>query len=123
MKNDKIYYEGKIISKLAKNELNKEEVNQMMGMFERAFSESENYYCNPAYNFFEEFGIDMTQYDKQTDGDEYYFINKYNEPLEDDDYHDISKVYEYKKITPTILTDYNYSVKEGSIFHFTCESE
>lgn len=51
-------------------------------MYNRAFPKTEYYYCNEAYNFFEENGIDVhtDQYEKVVNFDEYYYKDKYNDP-------------------------------------------
>ena len=115
-----IMYDGKEISK-EENLIKEADIKQIMGMYDRVFSESENYYCNPAYNFFEEKGIDLSQYKKEKYKDEYYFVNKYNDRGDKNEYQNIGIIYEYKKVNPKILVDKTYSLDTNSVFNFNCK--
>ncbi len=121
---NKIIYKGKVVEK-EENAITEDELDKVMAMYNRAYSESEYYYCNPAYNFFETEGIDVKsgQYKKEEYAGAYYFVDKYNEPDNDDDYHNTTKIYEYKKINPKVLTDQSYTIEKASVFTFTCENE
>ncbi len=121
---NKIVYEGKVLEK-EENGMNKKELDEVMAMYNRAYSESEYYYCNPAYNFFETEGIDVKsgQYKKEEYAGAYYFIDKLNEADDDKDYHNTTKIYEYQKINPKVLTDQSYAIEKASIFTFTCGNE
>ena len=92
-------------------------------MDDMAFGESGYYYCNPAYNTFEELGIHLKQFDKVQNGNEYYFKHKTIEPTADSDYHNYGIHYEYQKINAVILKDMSYTVDSGSIFTFKCDQE
>lgn len=102
------------------DEKTKREFDEMSKMHDRVYPESGNYYCNPAYNVFEENGIDINKYQKDSSGKEYYFVNKSYEVEGTDDYHKISVIYEYKRITPNVLTDTKYTLEKGSIFTYKC---
>ncbi len=119
---NKIIYEGKVLEKEEK-EMNKEELDEVMAMYNRAYSESKYYYCNPAYNFFETEGVDVNsgQYKKEEYAGAYYFIDKYNEPDDDKDYHNTTKIYEYQKVNPKVLTNQSYIIEKASVFTFECE--
>ena len=124
MRNGKIYLNGEIQEKIVADTLSKKDLDKIIGMYERAYSESEYYYCNPAYNFFEENGIDLSQYKKEKYGDEYYYLNKYNAEEDDSDsYHNIGKIYEYKKITPTVLKNKRYTIEKSSVFNYNCTNQ
>ena len=119
---DKIIYKGKVLEKEEKA-ITKNEIDKVMAMYNRAYSESEHYYCNPAYNFFETEGIDVKsgQYKKEEYAGAYYFVDKYNEPGDDKDYHNMSKIYEYQKVIPKILTNQSYTIEKASVFNFECD--
>ncbi|TDG36461.1 hypothetical protein EZJ43_08050 [Pedobacter changchengzhani] len=121
---DKLIYEGEILEK-EQNSMSQSEVDDVLGMYNRAYSESENYYCNPAYNFFEMKGIDVNsgQYKKEEYAGAYYFIDKYNEAGDDKDYHNTSKIYEYQKVNPKVLINQPYTVENSSVFIFNCGKE
>ncbi|MEO6838275.1 MAG: hypothetical protein ABI261_01755, partial [Ginsengibacter sp.] len=112
--------EGKIIIKKTVDEKTNIEFDQMSKMYDRVHPQSENYYCNPAYNVFEEYGININKYQKEILGKEYYYVNKSYEEEGVDDYHKMSVIYEYKKITPNVSTDKKYTIKRGSIFTYKC---
>jgi hypothetical protein len=112
---------GERIEKLAKSNISEAELKKLSGMYDRAFPESDYYYyCNPAYNIFEEFGINLEHFNKVQNGNEYYYLNKKIERTADSDYHNYGIIYEYRKISPVILKDISYSVDTGSVFHFDC---
>ena len=119
---DKISYKGKVLEK-EENAITRNEIDKVLAMYNRAYSESENYYCNPAYNFFETEGIDVKsgQYKKEEYAGTYYFVDKYNEPGDDKDYHNTSKIYEYQKVNPKISTNRSYTIEKSSVFNFECE--
>ncbi|MEO5911398.1 MAG: hypothetical protein ABIP95_10950 [Pelobium sp.] len=121
---NELIYEGKVLEKEEK-EMSKDELDKIIGMYNRAYSEADKYYCNPAYNFFETEGIDVhsDQYKKEEYAGAYYFIDKYNEPGDDKDYKNTSKIYEYQKIEPKVLVNQAYKIDEASVFNFKCDSE
>ena len=139
-KTNNLTFDGKMLEKNA-NTIQKIEIENIIAMYNRAYPETEYYYCNLAYNFFEEKGIDVHsgQYKKEENDGEYFYIDKYNEPpiTHDDmndtiDYREIDKeaeyrstyqIKEYKKIAPTILKDKKYSINPNSIFGFSCDKE
>lgn len=55
---------GEPKEKLHNANIPKKEVQKLFSMYDRAFAVSEFYYCNPAYNTFEEWGIHLEQFDK-----------------------------------------------------------
>ena len=63
------------------------------------------------------------QYKKEEYAGAYYFIDKLNEADDDKDYHNTTKIYEYQKINPKVLTDQSYAIEKASIFTFTCGNE
>ena len=56
--------EGEAIKKLPNSNIPDEEVQKLFSMYDRAFGESEYFYCNPGYNTFEEWDIHLAQFDK-----------------------------------------------------------
>ncbi len=115
-------------------------INKIVGMYGRAFPESEYYYCNPAYNFFEENGIDVhsERYEKVENFGEYYYIHKYNGPPilhetddtgdyaeadENAEYQSSYQINEYKKIEPKLLKKQTYQAQKNSLFTFTCDTK
>ncbi len=139
-KTNNLTFNGKVLEKNVKT-IQKKEMENIVAMYNRAYPETEYYYCNLAYNFFEEKGIDVHsgQYKKVENDGEYFYIDKYNEPpiTHDDmndtiDYREIDKeaeyrstyqIKEYKKIAPTILKDKKYNINPNSIFSFSCDKE
>ena len=111
------------VKKLSKPNISQEEIKELFGMYDRAFGESAYYYCNPAYNTFEESGIHLEEFDKVQESNEYYFKNKTIEPADDSDYHDYGIIYEYKKINPVILKDRKYTLDAVPVFNFTCDHQ
>jgi hypothetical protein len=116
-----LLYQGEALKKLPSEAVNKKTIDQLTGMYNRGQPESENYYCNPAYNYFEQKGVDLSQYEKKQNDKEYYFLNKSEEVDESEAYDNVTIIYEYKKITPTVLTDLPYSVDNKPLFHFKCD--
>lgn len=139
-KNNTLTLNGKVIKK-EKDLIQEKEIKNLIAMYNRAYPETEYYYCNSLYNFFEEKGVNVhsEQYKKVENDGEYFYIDKYNEPpiQHDDmnhtiDYRDIDKeaeyrsnyqIREYKKIEPTILKNKTYSIKSNYIFGFSCDKE
>ena len=139
-KNNTLTINGKILKK-GKNLIPEKEVENLIAMYNRAYPETEYYYCNSSYNFFEEKGVDVKsgQYKKVENDGEYFYIDKYNKPpiQHDDmndtiDYRDIDKeaeyksnyqILEYKKIEPTILKNKTYKTNSNYIFGFSCDKE
>lgn len=117
---------------LIKKPLSKEalETKEMVsGMYERVYPKGKYYYCNPAYNMFEESGIDIKNYEEFGRKGEGIFKLKGLSDNEgaystierlSNDYHDPSIVFQYTKIEPIIIHKTNYKVKEQSIFIFNC---
>lgn len=98
----------------------------VFSMYERAYPEGKYYYCNPAYNMFEEEGIDISQYEEFGNKGEGKFHLKGSEAYPkaerfENDYHDNSIIYRYEKIEPKIVEKTKYSIKEKSIFISECE--
>ena len=106
--------------------------NKKMGssMYERAFPEGKYYYCNPAYNIFEEHGIDINNYENigykgegvfrllGADGNE---GEPGSETRLEYDYHDETIIYQYTRIEPTLIPKPVYKVNEQSLFIFNCK--
>ena len=98
----------------------------VFSMNERAYPEGKYYYCNPAYNIFEEQGIDISQYEEFGYKGEGAFHLKGSEAYPkgerfENDYHDNAIIYRYEKIDPKIVEKTKYSIKEKSIFISECE--
>lgn len=115
-----IVIQGDLIEKSTKSNISEAEMKKLSDMYDRAFPESEYYYCNPSYNVFEEYGIDLNQFNKVQNDNEYYYLNKTIEPTADSDYHNYGIIYAYKKINPVILKNISYTLDTGSVFHFEC---
>ena len=109
------------LQKLSRNNVPEAENEKLFKMYDRAYANSEYYYCNPSYNYFEEEGINLADFNKVQNGKEYYYSNKTIEPTSDSDYHNYGTIYEYKKITALILKNQQYTIDTGSIFHFKCD--
>lgn len=116
-----LLYNGKVLEKL-KNDISKEEINQLAAMYNRAYPEADKYYCNPAYNFFEEHGVNVHSgaYKKIEKSGAYYFINSTTEQMEDNDYNNYSKIYEYEKINATVLSVKDYTIDRSPLFTAKC---
>ncbi|MDY3548942.1 hypothetical protein PG291_10040 [Riemerella anatipestifer] len=110
--------------KLMKKPLTQEalETKEMVfSMYERVYPEGKYYYCNPAYNMFEEEGIDINQYEEFGYKGEGKFHLKGSEAYPEgerfeNDYHDNTIIYRYEKIVPEIVEKTKYSIRETSIF-------
>lgn len=136
-KTNKLTLDGEVLERLEKA-MSKEAMTNFIGIYNRVFPEAEYYYCNSAYNFFEENGIDVhsEQYKKVENYGEYYYIDKLNGPpmiheIEDSgdfieidkaaEYKDTYQIFEYKKVKPTILKNKSYTIDKSSVFNFKCE--
>ena len=115
--------------KLTKKPLTQEalETKKMVfSMHERAYPEGKYYYCNPAYNIFEEQGIDISQYEEFGNKGEGTFHLKGSNAYPkgerfENDYQDNSIIYRYEKIEPKIVENTKYSINKKSIFVSECE--
>ena len=115
--------------KIIKKPLSKEALevkNLIATMYDRAYPEGEYYYCNPAYNIFEEEGIDIKNYKEIGSNGEGVFqligseFQAKGDRLESD-FHEEAIIYQYKKITPEIIDITEFSIIEQSIFTFKCD--
>lgn len=102
----------------------------VMSMYERAYPEGKYYYCNPAYNIFEETGIDLNYYEKIGNNKEGVFqlkgSNHYEPSIEDRlkfDFHADDIIYQYERIEPRIISKMNFSIDNKSIFTFVCNTQ
>ncbi len=116
-----LLYNGEILEKLNSAKI-KEDATQIIEMYNRAYPFADQYYCNPAYNYFEEHGINIHagSYKKIEKNGAFYYFDSTAEPLEDSDYNNKSKIYEYQKISPTVLTDKIYSIVQSPVFNVKC---
>lgn len=136
-KSNELIFEGKPLEQNKEMEF-ESTVKKIAEMYGRAFPESDYYYCNPEYNFFEENGIDVhtEQYEKVKNGEEYFYVDKLNgSPIthETDDsgdyteadananYQSSYQINEYKKIKPKIIKNQTCKVLKNSLFTFTCD--
>lgn len=122
-KDGHLYRGDKLLSKSITSRVSEQEIAQMQGMYNRVNAEGEYYYCNPAYNFFEMNGIDITGYQKKVMDQEYYYITDLADEDPEDDYHKTSKIYEYRRIMPVVLKGQHFKLTTGSVFRYTCDSK
>lgn len=122
-KNNLIHTEtGKTITKYNKDRVSNEEIIEMNRIYDNAYNLPENYYCNPLYNSCEENIIDLKQYQKTTEGNEYYFIHKNDVNRDESDYQNKRIIYEYKKIQSKILVNQLFSINQtSSVFQYNCK--
>lgn len=116
--------------KLTKNPLTQsalETKKMIFSMYERAHSEGKYFYCNPAYNIFEEHGIDINQYEEFGHKGEGKFHLKGSDAVPnikrfENDFDDDTIIYQYEKIEPKMVEKTKYIINEKSIFTFKCEN-
>lgn len=102
----------------------------VMSMYARAYPEGKYYYCNPAYNIFEETGIALEAY-KEIDHNDNGVLqlkgSKKHEPSSQNrlefDFHSNDIIYRYEKLDATVMSNTNFSIDNKSIFTFVCENQ
>ncbi|TDL99583.1 MAG: hypothetical protein C4K58_06745 [Flavobacteriaceae bacterium] len=119
------YGSDKKITKVPLTPEDLETKKMVFSMYERAYPEGRYFYCNPAYNIFEEQGIEISQYEEFGNEGEGTFLLKGSEAYPkgerfEIDYNDKTIIYQYEKIEPIIVEKPKYSIKEKSIFISEC---
>lgn len=116
-----LYLEEEKLEKMDEEKDSTEELKEVLGMYKRAFPEEAHYRVNPAYNFFEIKGIDLSQYKKITGKDgEYFYVNTENYTIDEEDYHNKEVIYEYQKQVLKEDQKTSFKTVEDSIFIFKC---
>ncbi|KFE97633.1 hypothetical protein [Chryseobacterium luteum] len=119
--------------KIAKKPLTKKILqtkDMVMSMYERAYPEGKYYYCNPAYNIFEETGINISNYKEigtKEEGVLQLKGSKRYEPGAENrlkfDYHSDEIIYRYEKIEAKVISNMDFSINNKSIFTFVCGTQ
>jgi hypothetical protein len=118
---DELLFQGEVLKK-SPTAMDPKIVAKLMGMYDRGNAEMDPYYCNPQYNYFEQNGVDLSEYERVQNGKELYYTYKDAELEEDKtDYSSIGIIYRYSKNNPTTIMDISYNMESGSIFNFTCK--
>jgi len=116
-----IMIKNETLHKLSSPAISEAEEKMLLGMYDRDYPETDFFYCNPAYNIFEESGVRLSQYNKVQNGNVYYFLH--TTITKNDDYSNPGIIYEYKKINAMVLKNIHYAIDTGSVFHFECKDE
>jgi hypothetical protein len=118
---DELLFQGEVLKK-SPTAMDPKIVAKLMGMYDRGNAEMDPYYCNPQYNYFEQNGVDLSEYERVQNGKELHYTYKDTELEEDKtDYSAIGIIYSYTKNHPIPLMNSSYKIESGSVFNFTCK--